>query len=189
MIWKLGECNVIEERPIPSHPGYAATSDGRIISLERITSHGHHRKCGIMKPYRLRGGHLRVTVHKQGVHFGKLVHRLVLEAYVGPCPEGMEACHNNGDPRDNRIENLRWDTRSANHLDAAKHGTHPGLRRKGEGHPLAKLTELDVRWIRYLEKAGISRKDLAEVYSICGSNVSAIVTRRSWGHIPEPVYG
>jgi len=182
MIWKLGECNVIEERPIPSHPGYAATSDGRVISLAKRPN----RKRKELSPSRHHKGYLRV---KCGSGTQYRVHRLVLEAFIGPCPDGMECCHNDGDPGNNRLDNLRWDTHSANSLDAAKHGTHPGLRRKGEGHPLAKLTELDVRWIRYLEKAGISRKDLAEVYSICGSNVSAIVTRRSWGHIPEPVYG
>ncbi len=52
-------------------------------------------------------------------------HRAVLLAFVGPCPEGMEACHNNGDPLDNRVENLRWDTRSNNTLDKVAHGTHP----------------------------------------------------------------
>jgi len=45
------------------------------------------------------------------------VHRLVLEAFVGPCPHGCEACHRNNDPSDNRIENLRWDTKQSNLAD------------------------------------------------------------------------
>lgn len=53
----------------------------------------------------------------------RYVHRLVLEAFVGPCPPGMETCHNNGDRFDNRLENLRWDTPSNNGRDKAKHGT------------------------------------------------------------------
>lgn len=52
------------------------------------------------------------------------VSRLVLEAFVGPCPPGMEGCHNNGDKLNNHVSNLRWDTRSSNSLDAVKHGTH-----------------------------------------------------------------
>jgi len=42
------------------------------------------------------------------------VHHLVLEVFVGPRPEGTVACHNNGDGYDNRVRNLRWDTRKAN---------------------------------------------------------------------------
>lgn len=50
-------------------------------------------------------------------------HRAVLEAFVGPCPEGMQACHNNGDCADNRLANLRWDTPQGNAQDRIAHGT------------------------------------------------------------------
>jgi hypothetical protein len=50
---------------------------------------------------------------------------LVLTAFVGSRPSGLEGCHRNGDPTDNRLENLRWDTRTANIFDAVAHGTHP----------------------------------------------------------------
>lgn len=53
------------------------------------------------------------------------VHRLVLETFVGPCPEGMEACHNDGNRNNNSLENLRWDTHSANLMDRREHGTAP----------------------------------------------------------------
>jgi hypothetical protein len=36
----------------------------------------------------------------------------------------MECCHYDGDPANNRVGNLRWDTRSSNNLDAVRHGTH-----------------------------------------------------------------
>ena len=55
------------------------------------------------------------------------VHRLVLEAFIGPCPEGMECCHWNDDPADNRLENLRWDTRSANAKDKIRNGHNANL--------------------------------------------------------------
>lgn len=57
------------------------------------------------------------------------VHQLVLEAFVGPRPEGTVACHNNGDPADNRLPNLRWGTASANQKDAVAHGTHAGVKK------------------------------------------------------------
>ncbi len=46
----------------------------------------------------------------------------VLETYVGPRPEGMWACHNDGDKNNNSLSNLRWDTRSNNERDKLKHG-------------------------------------------------------------------
>ena len=48
-----------------------------------------------------------------------------LQAFVGAPPEGAVACHNNGNGYDNRVVNLRWDTRKANALDAVRHGMHP----------------------------------------------------------------
>jgi len=51
-----------------------------------------------------------------------------LDRYVstqdGPRPDGMECCHGNGDSADNRVENLRWDTRANNGADKRMHKTH-----------------------------------------------------------------
>jgi hypothetical protein len=53
------------------------------------------------------------------------VHRMVLEAFVGPQPaKNYQACHNNGIPNDNRVENLRWDTPSNNVRDRIRHNTY-----------------------------------------------------------------
>jgi hypothetical protein len=50
------------------------------------------------------------------------VHVLVAEAFLGPRPYGMQACHNDGDPRhNNTLRNLRWDTVKANALDRVRH--------------------------------------------------------------------
>lgn len=50
------------------------------------------------------------------------VHRLVLETFVGPCPDGHIACHNDGNPANNKLTNLRWDTHQANADDRVAHG-------------------------------------------------------------------
>jgi hypothetical protein len=52
------------------------------------------------------------------------VHRIELEAFVGPCPEGMEGCHDNDVKHDNRLYNLRWDTQRRNAQDAVRNGRH-----------------------------------------------------------------
>ena len=78
----------------------------------------------VLSPTRNTTGYLKVALHAAGRRRDSLVHRLVLEAFEGPCPEGMEACHENGDPHDNVWDNLRWDSRSSNMRDRVRHGTH-----------------------------------------------------------------
>jgi len=75
----------------------------------------------------------------------KRVHRLVLEAFIGPAPKGTICCHNDGDPTNNRLENLRWDTHSSNTRDAIRHGTYvpPGARYKRALVAIGELLEAD----------------------------------------------
>src|SRR5690606_32157657 len=54
---------------------------------------------------------------------------LVAAAFLGPRPEGSEVCHINGDPADNRVENLRYGSRSENVLDQVRHGVHNNARK------------------------------------------------------------
>ena len=166
---------MIEERPIPSSPGYAATSDGHIVSLDQITF-GRHLKRRILKP----GWHPKNDYGSVDCR-GKIrtVHSLVLEAFVGPRPEGMECRHLNGDRKDNRIENLRWGTRAENAQDRVIHGTDS----KGERSGQAKLTEWDVVAIRSLAESEIPRDIIAEAHQVSQSTVSEIYTRQTWRHL------
>lgn len=125
-----------EERwlPIPGYEGYYEVSDlGRVRSVPRIVPHAVAPltiRGRIMCTCKSRGGHLRVTLARGGKTVTRSVHALVLAAFVGPRPEGLEGCHGDGDPSNNRLSNLRWDTTSNNHLDAVRHGTHSRTRRK-----------------------------------------------------------
>ena len=69
-------------------------------------------------------GRKDLLLSKDGVHKHFRVATLVLLAFAGPRPPGMEACHANGDASDDRLENLRWDTSSANKFDTVRHGNH-----------------------------------------------------------------
>lgn len=112
-----------------------------------------------------------------------LVHRLILEAFVGSCPEGMEACHWNDDPTDNRLENLRWDTHRANGADMVRNGHHGGASCPGERHRRAKLTESDVREIFALRQRGVSNLEIAALMGISSPNVCNILRGRTWKHL------
>ncbi|QDF18387.1 HNH endonuclease [Gordonia phage LordFarquaad] len=66
------------------------------------------------------GGHLRVDLPGRREY----VHRIVAAEFIGPCPDGLEVRHLNGNPADNRVANLAYGTRSRNVLDAVQHGTY-----------------------------------------------------------------
>lgn len=115
--------------PVVGYVGWYEVSDhGNVRSLPRLIegAWGPQRLSGrAMKPTRGNSsGHLRVALSRNGITEHVWVHRLVLGAFVGPCPAGMETCHANGIPFDNRLANLRWDSRSANSKDSVRHRTH-----------------------------------------------------------------
>lgn len=113
-------------RPVVKFEGLYEVSDrGRVRSVDRVIP---HRKYGQMNArgqvLRLRqhpDGHLRVNLSKSSAVLTRWVHVLVLEAFVGPCPAGMEGCHFDGDPTNNALANLRWDTREGNWHDRKRH--------------------------------------------------------------------
>lgn len=124
-------------------------------------------------------GHLQVSLCHNAQYIYPLVHRLVLLAFVGPCPAGMQGCHNDGDPKNNHISNLRWDTPAANTADQIRHGTRPfGSQRKG-----AKLTEESVKEIRKLVAQGFKQRDLARQYGVSDIVISFAVNRKTWKHV------
>lgn len=115
-----------EWRPIPGYEGiYEVSDQGRVRSLDRVRHLGGRRLRGQdIKPSSNGRGRLQVGLRRDGQSRALQVHRLVLAAFVGPCPDGMQACHWDDDPSNNTLANLRWDTPSANMLDRVRLGTH-----------------------------------------------------------------
>src|SRR5262245_43976187 len=109
----------VEFRGIIGHPGYRVGSDGTVQTCWKLIK-GEKRgsrsiQADSWRPMKLRQSNtgyfrvgLRDSVAKKTRYFS--VHRLILEAFVGPCPDGYVACHNDGTRSNNRPENLRWDT-------------------------------------------------------------------------------
>jgi hypothetical protein len=108
-----------------------------------------------------------------------LAHRLVLEAFVGPCPPGMECAHNNNIRNDNRPDNLRWATRQENMDDQRKFGTSC----KGEAKPSARLTEEQVKAIRAIPYRHGLYAELGREYGIAQNTVRLIRLRKKWAYL------
>lgn len=179
----------MESRYKEIKPGYRVSDDGRVFSC---VLPGSRARLGAtwheLRPHPLKNsGHLQVWLGRGDCRY---VHTLVLEAFIGPCPPGMEACHfPDRNPANNRLENLRWGTRTENHADSRKHGTAyfmPGTH-LGEDHPCVKLTEDSVRDIMT-----IRRQDGSGAKSICESlgidtdmrgAVDGVIRGQSWNHV------
>jgi DNA-binding transcriptional regulator YiaG len=166
-------------RDIPGFAGYRVSAEGVVWScrthdpLRPFSGVWKRRALGLTT-----NGYLYVVMSPSPKAVRKLrqVHRLVLEAFVGPCPEGMEARHLDGDKRNNRLENLCWGTPKENASDRERHGTHP----RGESSPVAKLTAADVEAIRRLKAEGVSLGELSRRYGVSHIHVRRIVRGESW---------
>ena len=131
-----------------------------------------------------RGGrHLKLCENGSGYHSvalghgnSRCVHRLVLKAFVGPPPAGYMGCHNDGVSTNNRVDNLRWDTRKSNAEDRVRHGGYPC----GVQHRDAKLTEADVVDICRRLDLGESQRAIGKDYPVCHTTIGDIKTGKRW---------
>ncbi|MGX9346643.1 NUMOD4 motif-containing HNH endonuclease [Microbacterium sp. KNMS] len=117
-------------RAIPGYEGlYEVSSAGEVRSLDRVRASDGALIRGRVLSQGQYGGYRQVNLSRGGVVTKHRIHSLVLSTFVGPRPHGAEGCHNDGDPSNNRLENLRWGSRSANAIDSVRHGTHGRIQR------------------------------------------------------------
>ncbi len=113
------------------------------------------------------------------------IHKLVLIAFVGPAPLGLECNHKNGIKTDNRVENLEWVTRSQNHIHRARvlrHHPHGAcLARRGERNGGSKIGEIEAKKIHEWYAAGhTSQQAIADFFGLTQAHISRIVRGISW---------
>lgn len=187
----------VEYRDIPGFPGYRVGDDGSVWTCKKIViPKGAFGRGGVpvlTDDWRRIGarvadkGHLIASLYhggrrsNGGVRRQVGIHRLVLEAFVGPCPEGMEGCHSDGDPKNNSLANLRWDTPAANWADRYSHGTAT----QGEKHGASKLTDDDVLSILYVGRR-MTEAATARVFGISNTVIGRIRRREAWKHLATP---
>ncbi len=143
-------------------PNYRVGNDGTVWT--RIANKYHLGPWKLKKPYKNRDGRLYVSLYNDGLQTTFSVHRLVLEAFVGPRPKGMEACHfPDPSPLNNTLKNLRWDTPSNNQKDRIVHGTY----QYGEKNRLSKLNDVMIAEMQALREQGLSYAKIGRMYSVC----------------------
>lgn len=114
--------------PVAGWEGFYSVSDqGRVRSEDRSVVLGNgqtrsYRGRALSQAIEPETGRRQVHLKRPDRGRTYRVHRLVLEAFVGPCPDGLEACHWDDDPANNHLSNLRWDTSVANKRDMDRNG-------------------------------------------------------------------
>lgn len=167
----------VEYRDIPGFPGYRVSRDGTVYSAwHRVgLGRGGGTRVVIGNTWKALTGHLTASGYlcvNLGRGNTRVIHRLVLEAFVWPCPAGMECRHLNGNRTDHRLENLTWGSPAENHADQYQHGT----RVAGETHHWHKLNSFQVKAVRDLWATGRwLQRDLAALFGVTQPTVSSIV--------------
>ena len=170
--------STVTYRDIPDLPGYRVGDDGSIWSRRGSRWKTPRKNWRQLKPKADGRGRVRIQLYLDGraKPVTQFLSRLVLSAFVGPCPEGMVACHANDNPGDNRLANLRWDTLKANSADALRNGRyHLGLSNRN-----ARFTETQIRGLRLAHAAGASVVALALITDVSETAIRKIIAGRSW---------
>jgi hypothetical protein len=166
-------------KPVVGREGeYEVSDQGRVRSLERrvrlVTKQAGETTrrvpSRLLRPGPSRSGHLSVAIGKGN---SRLVHQLVLEAFIGPRPNECEVLHKNGDPADNRLDNLRYGTRSENLEDIFYH--------KGRA-----LNREQIAFLRKRAAEGFrfgERYQLALAWGVNPGTIHHVVKGKEYGHV------
>jgi len=174
MIWK----------PIPGYEGYYEISESGIVrSLDRVDT----VVSGIKGTYQRRHkgrvisqgdwvGYPTAMISMKNKKYGFFVHRMVAQVFIGPCPEGMQVRHRDGDRGNPHKDNLLYGTQNENEADKKLHGRTNNGERNGQ----SKLTRKDVSDIRELLAKGVYQKEIATMFGVVQSLISQIHRGKIW---------
>lgn len=168
--------------PVTGFEGRYEVSDlGRVRSLILNTRHGERPRAApkILRAGPTGNGYRQVVLCRPGKKQARLLHCVVLEAFVGPAPEGTEAAHDDGVRTNCRLSNLGWKTHRENVADKVRHGT----RQVGERGSNAVLTREQVIHIRrsYCKSSReFGGAALAKQHGVSPSAILSIVKGVRW---------
>lgn len=121
--------------------------------------------------------HYSVWLSKNGIGRHIKVHTIVLETFGSKRKDGYECCHNDGNPLNNRIDNLMWGTHTENMRDKIIHGTN--ISAYGENHGRSKLKSNNIAEIRSL-LSSMSLRKIAKKFNVCHKTIINIKNNKIW---------
>lgn len=130
---------------------YEVSNLGRVRSIPRKVKRSNHYLLLNSKVLSLgtdRKGYKRVNLWSYNKYVTRLVHSLVLQAFVGPCPNGQQARHGPNGPSDNRLSQLSYGNQSDNEQDKRRDGTYyrtPVVRSDGKTYKGPKEAADDIK--------------------------------------------
>jgi hypothetical protein len=173
-----------EWRPVQGFPGYEVSNMGKARSfrvrgkLAMIAKKSH----AVVLHQDKKWGYWHFGPRREdGKRVNLLIHIVVAAMFIGPCPDGLEVNHKDGNKANNCHANLEYSTSSENQKHAFRLGLQRPKRGSDSGH--SKLTERQVRHIRRARARGVLLTVLAEKYEIGFQTISAIARRKSWTHV------
>ncbi len=163
-------------KPIVGFPGYEVSNRGRVGSFKKregaswiITN-----TLQLILSHTLISGYRAVHPCHEGTPSTRRIGGLVLEAFVGPRPKGMEVCHMDCNKQNDYLDNLRWDTHTANLAD-------------GYGSTTTRLTKQGAKQVRSLAAKGSSDEQLAKQFSVSKKTIARCRTGRSYAYAEGPI--
>lgn len=162
-------------KDIEGFPGYRVGDDGSVWSCWRGPSlsaqwkrlkPGIHQKRSVKRPY------FYLHLWRGGKRYTRLIHRIVLESFIGPRPNGFECRHLDGNPSNNALENICWGTHEENCNDTRRLNRYA-----------VKLNADQAKAIRVRRNAGECRRQLAKEFGTSPQNVHSIARGHSWKHL------
>lgn len=156
---------------------YMVSNIGRVKSCARtvVGSNGVSRKLRekILKQRCDQDGYPLVHIDAKTTK----VPKIVAEAFIGQRPSGMEIRHLDGDPRNNKIENLAYGTHSENVLDGY---SYCGKIRKNQKLTCKQVLEIVTRMSR-----GEQSRKLSIEYGVSQTLIWDIKHGKSYGSITK----
>ena len=168
----------VEYREIRNFLGYRVGSDGSVWSKWRRGPSGKLGTTWYKLIIIIDTGQPRVRLRREkGCYVHISVAHIVLKSFKGDRPKDLEACHEDGNLRNNRVDNLRWDTHVSNIRDKKLHGTVA----KGERVGTSKLSRKSVDEIRKIRnEKGLAYTDLGVMFGISSRQAWRICNNESW---------